>query len=217
MRNEHIKDYLWSEMISGIDNKTLLNDCLLIEKYLEYKLPKIPGSMERGDLWGLEYGTFTGRNFNDYNIFTFPSNELTKLLNVMRNSIAPVLIPNTNYMIQSWLNVYRQNGFIDWHSHWPAQSKTIHGFYCVNSEDTPSYTEYRFPDINDDITTVHSKDGLLVFGKSENDRHRSSQGWNSNIPRITIAFDIVPVPHLQDAHNEDFFNNWPINHFFTFI
>ena len=213
MRNEHIKDYLWSEMVdpTTINNKRLMANCLIIEKFLEGRIEE-----EANEIWTTNYDSFTGRMFNRYNIFTFPSVDLIKLYTEIKRIITPVLILNETYMIQAWLNVYRENGFIDWHTHWAKEHKTIHGFYCVNVEDTPSYTEYKFPTLNNDITTVHSRDGLLVFGKSEDDKHRSSQGWSSNNPRITIAFDIVPVSRLQEIHKNDFFEQYIPNHYFAF-
>jgi hypothetical protein len=54
---------------------------------------------------------------------------------------------------------------------------------------------------------VYNKNGLLVFGDSAGDEHRSSK-WNQPDPRITIAFDIVPVNKL-DLSTE-------INHYIPF-
>jgi len=104
------------------------------------------------------------------------------------------------------MNVYRNNGFIDWHAHWLAKYKAFHGFYCVNTENVSSFTEYKFTDLGDEVTTVPSKNGRLVFGRSDNDLHRSSP-WNFVFPRITIAFDIVPVSSLSTS----------INHFIPFL
>jgi hypothetical protein len=212
MRNEHIKDYLWSEMVdpTTINNKRLMNNCLIIEKFLEGRIDRT----KLNNNWTGAYGSFTGKNFNQYNIFTFPSADLIKLYTELRRVITPVFALNESYMIQAWLNVYRENGYIDWHNHWAKASRALHGFYCVNVEDTPSYTEYKFPTLNDDITTIHSKDGLLVFGKSEDDFHRSSPGWNSSNPRITIAFDIIPVATLQESYKNNFFEGYRHNHYF---
>jgi len=209
MRNEHIKDYLWSEMVPSIDNKTLMHNCLLIEKFLEERLTPLLDN-------DISYSTFTGREYNQYNLFTFPSLELNKLFAEIKRLTTPVLNSKESYMFQSWLNVYRDNGFIDWHGHWNSKFNVIHGFYCVNTEDVSSYTEYMLPTLNEDITTVHSKDGLLVFGKSDNDKHRSSLGWNSLNPRITIAFDIVPTTSIQEKYKNNFFENFPFNHFIPF-
>ncbi len=38
---------------------------------------------------------------------------------------------------------------------------------------------------------ITSKDGLCVFGKSQGDRHKTSE-WNNEGERITIAFDVIP-------------------------
>ena len=62
MTFEHIKDYLWSQILPGIDNKELLGDCLEIEKYLKKTLKDT-------DRWmhNTTYDTFTGKKFEEYN------------------------------------------------------------------------------------------------------------------------------------------------------
>ena len=52
---------------------------------------------------------------------------------------------------------------------------------------------------------IESKDNLLVIGKSDNDKHRSSV-WNQDTPRITIAFDILPVSSIYKEFNT--LNHW---------
>lgn len=195
-----ITNYLWCRELPGIDNNILYEDCLRIEDYISNVVVKKTE-------WDIEYGSASGREYRKYNVFLFPSDELNKLFYNIREAIEHLKDPNETYVIQSWLNVYRENKYIDWHNHWPAHYKAFHGFYCVNSENTPSYTDYKFPTINDDVTRVVSKDGLLVYGKSENDQHRSSDNWQSSKPRVTIAFDIIPSRAIRDNFQSQFIFN----------
>lgn len=123
------------------------------------------------------------------------------------------------HFIQCWLNIYDKNKFLDWHSHWRRESKSWHGFVCVDTEPN-SYTTYAWPD---DVTRkellldVHSKDGLIVMGLSNGDVHKSSEWTVEDRPRITIAFDIVPaialstnsvVNAIKHNSNSMFVNHW---------
>ena len=110
----------------------------------------------------------------------------------------PLLEKDTQYVLKGWLNVYRTGENIDWHDHWLAPAKVWHGFYCVGVEEQPSATLYKIPNVPE--VTVPSKDGLLVVGKSENDLHKSTI-WTGKNPRITIAFDIVPITSASNMPN----------------
>jgi len=53
---------------------------------------------------------------------------------------------------------------------------------------------------------IESKNNLLVIGKSDNDEHRSSV-WNQETPRITIAFDILPMSSINKLQSNNL-NHW---------
>jgi hypothetical protein len=110
--------------------------------------------------------------------------------------------------MQAWLNVYRTGEFIDWHSHWPAEFESWHGFYCVDVEPNSSTTYRLFGKIpeKDDIV-VTSQDNLLVISRSDGDYHRSSEWNNPDKPRITVAFDIIPMSKLYERRNYEK-NHW---------
>ena len=42
-----------------------------------------------------------------------------------------------------------------------------------------------------------SEEGLIVFGKSDGDKHRSSPWRETKRHRITIAFDIIPIESIE--------------------
>ena len=189
----HSNDYLYSIKINSIDNKQLALYSLEVEKLLKSTL----GPLENTS-W---YGTFTTANHKKYNFLTFPNRQVSTLYHEIAKNITP-LLDDKPYVIKSWLNIFRKGEKVDWHKHWPADKKVWHGFYCVQVGD--SYTEYQIPNI-DKIVKIISEEGLLVIGKSDNDRHRSSTWNDSDRPRITIAFDIVPIDSVD--------NSLEVNHF----
>ena len=180
--NTYVSEYLWGEMLPSIDNTQLMRDCLIAEKYL---LNSVIANAEVGI-----YGSKTTASYSRYNLLSFPIESFQNLYHNMVPVIKPQL-PKETHVVQCWLNVFRGNEFINWHNHWIKEMRVIHGFYCVNV--TPSFTEYKFDHIPEQIIKIESKEGLLVFGKSDGDLHRSSPWQNYDIPRVTIAFDIVPV------------------------
>ena len=183
---EYIPGELWGKMLPSIDNSRLYNTCLETEKLL-FNTVVDEDSAER-------YGSKTTAVYWKYNIFTSPQEPYQDLYHKLVEVIKPVL-PNETHVIQGWLNVFREGENIKWHTHWEPEYRAIHGFYCVNV--TPSFTEYRYDSTPDVIHKIESKEGLLVFGKSNGDEHQSSPWHDPLLPRITIAFDIIPITTLD--------------------
>jgi hypothetical protein len=208
-----IKDYLWIDKITDVDNDKIYDTCVKVGLQLEKWLPATP------DLKG--YGSFSSRNFERYNLFTFLCPELHNLYSRLAVSIATQLDPDTTYYIQSWVNLFENRSYIDWHGHWPSKYKAYHGFYCVNSKGlTESYTDYEIPGQSDTIR-IMSEDGLVVLGKSDGDKHRSSNWDNFEKYRVTIAFDLVPVEsiiaNINDNEPQSIDFTTRFNHYIPFI
>lgn len=133
--------------------------------------------------------TMTTGLFSSYNLLLYPLPEFHRLHEEICTMFNEV---NDNYddkfYLQCWLNYYRKGDFIDWHHHWPPHYKGWHGFFCVNTE--PSSTTYRLKDGT--IVEVKSEDNNLVLSRSDGDQHRTWP-WEYDEPRITIAFDIIPM------------------------
>ena len=151
----HSPNYLFSNKVNNIDNHTLVKDCLDIEKMLLTTFTNI-------DRKG--YGCLSTAHHEKYNMLTFSTKEIQDLYYELQNLISPYL-ENKTYLIKSWLNVFRKEENINWHSHWEPEKKVWHGFYCVQVGE--SYTEYKIPGI-EKIIKIKSQEGLIVFGKSEN-------------------------------------------------
>jgi hypothetical protein len=185
-KKTYYKNYLYGVNLNSINNSELVKNCLNIEKILLSNLPNI----EKGI-----YGSLTTAHHSTYNLFLFPFEQLNILYYELIKNITPIL-ENTNYVIKSWVNLFKKGEKIDWHGHWHSKAKVWHGFYCVQVGE--SFTEYKIPNY-DEIIKIKSKEGLLVFGKSEGDLHKSSEWNDENKPRITIAFDIIPI---ESIHNK---------------
>jgi hypothetical protein len=202
--NTIVNDYLYSFQLNSIDNEKLFNRCLVMEKIILETTPHAEKSL---------YGTRTGARHDSYNLFTFPVKELHQLYGEMVRTITPLLDKDTTYIMKGWMNVYHKGDNINWHTHWPSKDKVWHGFYCVNVGENESATIYKIPGIEEDVI-VTSKNGLLVIGKSDDDKH-SSTIWKGNKPRITLAFDIIP--HWAANPNEDTdMNNLKLHYYIPF-
>jgi hypothetical protein len=190
------EDYLYGFNLASINNDKLVEFCLEVEQFLLENLPPVePG-------W---YGSVASAHNMSYNLLTFPNKELNKLYHAIQENVIPLLDTNTTYVIKSWLNVYRAGQNIDWHGHWAEESKVWHGFYCAQVRDSATY--YKIPEVKE-VITVPSEEGLLVMGKSAGDKHRSSDWQNNAMPRITLAFDIIPIESIN--------NKLSVNHYLPF-
>jgi hypothetical protein len=195
--NEIIKDYLWTFNVEGINNTQLYDTCVNVESFLKKKLP-VPE--ENG------YGCFTAYHHSRFNLFLFACPELHKLYKQICIKVSSVIDKNKIYYMRCWPNLFCRGSNIVWHSHFEPEHKAYHGFYCVNTEgEIPSFTSYRIPGHPE--IEVNSKDGLLVFGKSDGDQHRSSEWVNSGKHRVTIAFDIIPGEVIRPyaEYSEDYY------------
>ena len=195
-----IPDYLWLTQWDNIDNNALYDTCINAEHELSQIFPPVKDGI---------YGCFTSVYHDHYNLFAFPCKQLSELYMNMAKTFGQVIRPG-KYYIRAWVNLFPKNKNIDWHSHWDAKYKTYHGFYCVNTQgEHESYTDYAVPAlIGENICRIKSFDGLCVLGKSERDQHMSSPWLNDGKPRVTIAFDVIPLEALRP---EEHFTHIKIN------
>ena len=59
--------------------------------------------------------------------------------------------------------------------------------------------------LTEQVVEIDSYNNLLVIGKSDRDMHKTSDWDNPDVPRVTIAFDILPLATVP-AFNE--INHW---------
>lgn len=191
---KNYNNYLYTKKLN-LDIEKIKSSSIIFHKYL------LDNFISDGNGYNAK-STATTEIYNQYNLFLYGLPGYYDLFNEIRNVYRECSQSNKNVYIQSWLNVYHKNQFIDWHRHWKSGLDVWHGFYCVNTEPN-SFTSYKLPHF-DDIINIDSQDDLLVIGKSDGDKHRSSD-WQYDYPRVTIAFDIVPEEHINFFINK---NHW---------
>lgn len=127
--------------------------------------------------------------YTKYNLLMYPFDQFYELHEEIKRVFYANNKTDEKYYIQCWLNFYRRGDYIPYHSHWDAEERSWHGFYCVDCE--PSRTTYKLPGVDEPVD-IPSENNLLVMGKSEGDKHRTWPWTEKDRPRITIAFDIIP-------------------------
>ena len=95
MVNTVIDNYLWT-IKTDFDNRALYDHCLFSEQIIKEKFPVPAGT----------YGSASTAAFKHYNIFTFVGPSMVQLYHTIADCVRP-LLPNTDYAIQAWLNVFR--------------------------------------------------------------------------------------------------------------
>jgi hypothetical protein len=187
-------NYLYGVNVEGINNARLAESCLQINKILPDALGFKDEEFLEDTTW---HGSVSSKLNDHYNLFTFAHKEINQLYYELIKNISPVLNPNISYVLKGWMNVYEAGKNIKWHGHWPIEYEAWHGFYCVQVGE--SATLYQIPG-REDVIKIKSKEGLLVVGKSAGDEHRSTVWNDTSMPRITIAFDVIPLKSLQTGH-----------------
>lgn len=146
----------------------------------------------------------------NYNIFRFEHPGLRKLAQNVRSMVIEACdyygidFDSQNYFIHGWFNLYSNpisedfvatnKDSLGWHEHSGDGIPYFHGYYCVNAE--PSETYYKIFDEDVEIKNINNRAILSETG------HQHAMGqWNLPKPRITIAYDIIPI---ENVPNYDF-------------
>ena len=74
--------------------------------------------------------------------------ETNEMIKELATSVIPKYVKN--------YDSYKEGDFIDWHTHWPKEKNTWHGFFCVDCE--PSYTTYRLPNCLEPVKVTSETD-----------------------------------------------------------
>lgn len=134
--------------------------------------------------------------WREYNVFQFYHPSIYKLYKNISETIKEaceyyeVDFDKQEYMVQGWFNInYNNSGKLDWHDHGGPYAPYFHGYYCVNAE--PSVTYYR---VFDKETDNHNKNNRMIISEMGHPHAMGSWDWEG--PRVTIAYDIVPLKSL---------------------
>jgi len=144
------------------------------------------------DQW-LDSASISSIKWREYNVFQFYNNEIYNLLenisDVVKEACNYYDVPfkEQRYMIQGWFNInYAKKGKLDWHNHGGPWIPFFEGYYCVNTE--PSVTHYSV--FGEEILNQNKDNRMIV---AEMGHPHKMGDWDWEKPRITIAYDIVPL------------------------
>lgn len=148
-------------------------------------------------------GSITTMNWNKYNVFQMYDPNIHTLFRAVRDMTKDACdyyeldFTQEQFMVQGWFNVnYNHIGKLDWHEHGGDGAPYFHGYYCVKAE--PSITHYR---VFENEIENHNKNNRAIL--SETGHPHAMGDWDWEGPRITIAYDVIPlrfIPKEWEQH-----------------
>lgn len=187
----------------------LENDLDKLAIFLSDQYPKIvnselPGMANKKDseAWKSS-GSVSTMKWKDYNVFQFYNHEIYnvyKAIGIMVREACDYYNLNfedQQFMIQGWFNInHAKIGKLDWHEHGDQGAPMFHGYYCIKAE--PSETHY--------LTTQGPKTNVNKNNRavlSEMGHPHAMGDWSWDGPRITLAYDIVPLSKIENDINAE--------------
>ena len=143
--------------------------------------------------------------WREYNVFQFNIEGIYKLYKAIGQMVREACnyyeidFDSQQYMMQGWFNINHSDvGKLDWHDHGDPYAPRFHGYYCVNAE--PSTTYYKlFNDNNQVVENINKNNRAIV---SEMGHPHAMGDWSWSGPRITVAYDIMPLKLLIPGNPE---------------
>jgi hypothetical protein len=170
----------------------------LQDRYQKIQEAKVAGVTPVGEneFWKQSNSVSTMK-WRQYNVFQFHSSGLYNLYSSISDMVKEACqyygldFNEQQYMVQGWFNInYTKSGKLDWHDHGPEGAPNFHGYYCVSAE--PSTTHYRVFDKNVENNNLNNRAILSEMG------HPHAQAdWDWEGPRITVAYDVIPLKDLK--------------------
>lgn len=137
--------------------------------------------------------------WRQYNVFQFHIDGIYNLYKAVADVVHEACdyygldFEKEQFMIQGWFNInYAKSGKLNWHDHGPWGAPNFHGYYCVSAE--PSSTYYQVFD--KEVENVNKNNRLVL---SEMGHPHAMGDWNWDGPRITVAYDVIPLRYLKEA------------------
>ena len=187
-----------------LDNDLQILSAELQDRYAKIEMAKVIGTSltKDSEAWK-ESNSVSTMKWKQYNVFQFHLYELHKLFKAVREMTIEACnyynleFEKQFYMVQGWFNInYAGKGKLNWHDHGPIGAPNFHGYYSVNAE--PSVTYYR---IFDNEIENHNKNNRAIL--SEMGHLHAMADWDWEGPRITVAYDIVPLKRLKFKINQE--------------
>jgi len=193
-----------------LDNDLNILSNFLLKKYEEIEDTKLRGitPLDSSDIW-VESQSRSTVKWREYNVFQFYNSEIYNLYVHIRETVKEacdyykINYDSQRFMIQGWFNVnYNKKGKLDWHDHGPTGAPFFHGYYCVKAE--PSTTYYKVNNKNE-VANINKDNRLII---SEMGHPHAMADWEWDGPRITIAYDIVPLSILLEDDPQIVEQHW---------
>lgn len=169
----------------------------LTKQYSDIELANLKGvsKVSDQDIWK-ESGSVSTMKWREYNVFQFYHPSIRKLLKGVKETVSEACeyynidMEEMQYYVQGWFNINdNKTGKLNWHDHGGPFAPFFHGYYCVKSE--PSQTYYN---VYGKEVINENKDNRLII--SEMGHPHAMADWDWEGPRITIAYDIMPLKSL---------------------
>ena len=180
----------------------------LSEKYKlinEASLRGVNGIGEDDKYW-MESGSLSTVKWREYNVFQLYHPAIHNLYNALSDTVKEACeyygldFYSERYYVQGWFNINHSNtGKLDWHDHGGPFAPHFHGYYCINAE--PSITHYRINDGSGRVVDNVNKNNRMII--SEMGHPHAQADWDWDGPRITVAYDIVPLQSLINANTSE--------------
>lgn len=136
--------------------------------------------------------------WREYNVFQFHIDELYDLYKSISDMTKEACehyeidFEKQRFYIQGWFNInHTKKGKLDWHDHGPWGAPNFHGYYCVKAE--PSSTYYKVFDKEVENKNI---DGRAIL--SEMGHPHAQADWDWEGPRVTVAYDVIPLFGLKE-------------------
>lgn len=200
-KGANMREHKFFERMLNADTDRLAH--YLGEQYHKIETLTLPGIQKLGanEAW-TESGSLSTVKWREYNVFQFFHPDIHKLYKTIGEVVREACeyyqidFDAQEYMVQGWFNInHKKTGKLDWHDHGGPFAPHFHGFYCVKAE--PSITYYRlFGDPNREVANHNINNRMIVSEMG----HPHAQGdWDWDGPRVTIAYDIVPLRSLVNV------------------
>jgi hypothetical protein len=191
------------------------------EKYLDNDLEKLSKELQirydfidknknitPNDIWKASNSVSTIK-WREYNVFQFHIDEIYNLYSAVSDLTKEACeyygidFYEQQYMIQGWFNInYNKKGKLDWHDHGPNGAPNFHGYYCVNAE--PSITYYKIDGVHE-VENINKNNRAIL---SEMTHPHAMADWDWDGPRITVAYDLLPLQEVKKVFSLNDEQHW---------
>jgi hypothetical protein len=153
-----------------------------------------------------ESNSVSTMNWYSYNLFQFNHPGTHKLFKAVKEMTIDACeyygldFNKEQFMIQGWFNInHTKKGKLDWHDHGGGGAPFFHGYYCVSAE--PTITNYML--FGKELVDNVNKNNRAIL--SETGHPHAMGDWDWEGPRITIAYDVVPLRYMGDSQEQHYF------------